>query len=69
MSMSKEDGWEDYFCHCGRLAGHYYVGFPPKKENLIEMKERTARSLCPDHREKFNSGMGFLFGARISGVG
>lgn len=28
MSMSKEDGWEDYHCYdCGNLLGHFYVGF------------------------------------------
>ena len=28
MSMSKEDGWEDYHCYdCGKLLGHFYVGF------------------------------------------
>ena len=52
MSMSKEDGWEDYFCHCGNLAGHYYVGFPQEKEKLAEMKIQTAGSLCPEHRKK-----------------
>lgn len=28
MSMSKEDGWENYYCYdCGKLLGHFYVGF------------------------------------------
>lgn len=28
MSMSKEHGWENYYCYdCGKLLGHFYVGF------------------------------------------
>ena len=50
MSMSKEDGWTDYFCHCGRLAGHYYVGFGWRKlYRRILMKFWTMWAVCPKH--------------------
>ena len=62
MSMSKEHGWEDYFCHCGSLAGHFYVGFGlDRQDNLALMKIQTAGGLCPEHREKMERGLSFLF--------
>ncbi len=47
MSMSKEDGWADYFCHCGKLLGHFYVGFGLKRlYRWPLMKIRTFWETC-----------------------
>ncbi len=55
--MSREDGWEDYFCHCGRLAGHFYVGFGWRRlYRMVLMKILTFGSVCPEHKLRLSKG-------------
>ena len=48
MSMSKEQGWENYYCYdCGKLLGHFYVGFGWKRPfRWLLMKYRTLWETC-----------------------
>lgn len=48
MSMSKEDGWEDYHCYtCSRPMGHFYVGFGLGRiYRMLLMKLRTVWNTC-----------------------
>ena len=50
MSMSKEDGWENYYCYdCGKLLGHFYVGFGWKRPfRWLLMKYRTFWKPCSE---------------------
>lgn len=59
--MSKEHGWEDYFCHCGKLAGHFYVGFGLERlYRRILMKILTFWRVCPEHRLRLKKGHVFM---------
>ena len=45
--MSKEEGWENYHCDCGKLLGHFYVGFGWKRPfRWMLMKLITVWKTC-----------------------